>query len=81
MIEMQQRNARAVIAIGCAVALLLPLVSIFDDDVLDGLNAVVVAEVVVLAALIALAAVHTQSHSLARVTLAALTDPRSPPRA
>jgi len=81
MTNLQQRNVRTVLAIGCAVALLLPLVAQFDDAFLAGLDAVIVAEVVGVAALIALATVHPQRHSLARVTLAALTDPRSPPRA
>ena len=81
MMEMQQRNARAVIALGCAVALLLPLVSIFDEDVLNDLDAFLAVEAVVLAALTALALVVAQPRSLARRTLAALTDPRSPPRA
>ena len=80
MLEMQQRNA-AIIALGCAVALLLPLVSIFDEDVLNDLDAFLAVEAVVLAALTALALVIAQPRSLARFTLATLADPRSPPRA
>ena len=82
---MQQRNIRAVLAVGCAVALLLPILSIFDDDfgdrdAFDSL-AVVVSAFVVTAALIALALVETERRSLARYPLVTLADPRSPPRA
>ena len=83
---MQQRTRRAIIALGCAVALLLPILSIFDDDffdrdTFDELAAVLVLAFAIFAALIALATVEPQRHSLARYRLATLTDPRSPPRA
>ena len=82
---MQQRNARAVLALGCAVALLLPILSIFDDDFFDrdafDELAVAVAAFVVAAALIALAFVEPLPRSRARYPLVILTDPRSPPRA
>ena len=80
MTGMQQRNVRAVLALGCAVALLLPILSSFDDDFLDGKD-FLAAEVVAAVVLIALALVHPQQRSLARVTLTTLADPRSPPRA
>lgn len=78
---MQQRNGFALVALGCAVALLLPLLALVDDDVVNDLGAFVPVEAVVLTAPVAVAAVTAQSHSLARFTLAALADTRSPPRA
>ena len=82
---MQQRAVRAVFAIGCAVALLLPILSIFDDDLFDrdafDELALAVGAFVVSAALIALAFVEPRPRSLARYPLVILSDPRSPPRA
>ena len=82
---MQQRHARAIIALGCAVALLLPVLSIFDDDFGDrdafDAPALAVAGFVIAAALIALALIESQPRSLARYPLVTLSDPRSPPRA
>ncbi len=82
----QQRQRRAIIAIGCAVALLLPVVSIFDDDffdrdTFDTLAAVLVATLVVSAGLTALTLVEPQRRSLVRYPRTTPCDPRSPPRA
>jgi hypothetical protein len=81
---MQQRNVRAIVALGCAVALLLLVFTIFDDDFFDK-DAfdelfVAVAAFVITAALMALALVETQRRPAAVVCLAVLSDPRSPPR-
>jgi hypothetical protein len=82
---MQQRNVRAVFAIGCAVALLLPILSIFDDDFFDrdafDELAVVVAAFVVAAVFFALAIIEPQPRAFACYQLVILSDPRSPPRA
>jgi hypothetical protein len=82
---MQQRNARAVIALGCAVALLLPILSIFDNDFFDrdAFDELFVAVVVftVTAALIALAFIDPQPKPFTTYRLVILSDPRSPPRA
>ena len=82
---MQQRSVRAVLIAGCAVALLLPILSIFDDDFFDrdafDELAIVVAAYVVAAVLIALAIIESQQRSYARYRLVILSDPRSPPRA
>ena len=82
---MQQRSVRAVLVLGCAVALLLPILSIFDDDFFDrdafDELAVVVSTFVIAAAFIALAIVEPAARSRARYPLVILTDPRSPPRA
>ena len=81
---MQQRTVRAVFAIGCAVALLLPILSIFDDDFFDrdafDELAVAVSAFVVAAALVALALIEPQPRSRACFALVILSDPRSPPR-
>ena len=82
---MQQRSVRSLFAIGCAVALLLPILSIFDDeaadrDAFDNL-AVPVGAFIAAVALTALSVVESQRPSLARYPLATLADPRSPPRA
>ena len=81
---MQQRNVRALVALGCAVALLLLVFTIFDDDFFDK-DAfdelfVAVATFVVTATLIALALVETESRPAEVVRLVVLSDPRSPPR-
>jgi hypothetical protein len=82
---MQQRNVRAMVAFGCAVALLLPILSIFDDDFFDrdafDELAVAVAAFVVTATLIALAVIEPQRRALAPSRFVILSDPRSPPRA
>lgn len=81
---MQQRSVRILTAIGCAVVLLLPVLSIFDDDAADrdafDHLVVPVAAFIAAAAMTALALVEPQRHSLARYPLATLADPRSPPR-
>ena len=82
---MQQRTRRAIIALGCAVALLLPILSIFDDDFFDrdafDELAVAVSAFVITAALIALAIIEPERRAFARYRLVILSDPRSPPRA
>ena len=82
---MQQSSTRAVFAIGCAVALLLPVLSIFDDDFSDrdafDALAVPVSAFVIAAMLVPIAFVEIERRSLARYPLATLADPRSPPRA
>ena len=82
---MQQRHVRAIVSLACAVALLLPILSIFDDDFFDrdafDELAVVVAVFVITAALIALAFIEPQRRVFAHDRLVILTDPRSPPRA
>ena len=82
---MQQRSARLIFALGCAVALLLPILSIFDDDFFDrdafDELAVVVTAFVIAATFVALAVVESQQRSFARYPLVILSDPRSPPRA
>src|SRR5262249_27927519 len=82
---MQQRNVRAVIALGCAVALLLPILSIFDDDFFDrdafDELAVIVPAFVITAALIALAMIEPSSRVFPRYGLVIHSAPRSPPRA
>ena len=82
---MQKGRRRAILAIGCAFALLLPILSIFDDDFFDrdafDELAIVVAAYVVAAVLIALAIIESQQRSFARYRLVILSDPRSPPRA
>jgi len=82
---MQQRHVRAIVSLGCAVALLLPILSIFDDDFFDrdafDELAIVVAAYVVAAVLIALAVIEPEPRSYARYRLVILSDPRSPPRA
>jgi peptidoglycan/LPS O-acetylase OafA/YrhL len=85
MTEMQQRSVRTLFVLGCAVALLLPVLSLFDGDAADrdafDNVALAVAAVVAAVALTALAVIEPQRRSLARWSLAVLTDPRSPPRA
>jgi len=82
---MQQRTVRAVFAVGCAVALLLPILSIFDDDFFDrdafDELAVAVASFVIAAVLIAVAMMERQPPATARQRLVTPSDPRSPPRA
>ena len=82
---MQQRSVRAVLALGCAVALLLPILSIFDDDFFDrdafDELAVAVTAFVVAIALIAMAFVEPLPRAFSRYPLVILSDPRSPPRA
>jgi hypothetical protein len=82
---MQQRSVRAVLIFGCAVALLLPILSIFDDDFFDrdafDELAVVVAAFVVAAAFVALAVIDPLPRAFSRYPLVILSDPRSPPRA
>ena len=82
---MQQRSVRNLIVIGCAVALLLPILSIFDEDAsdrdaLDQL-ALPIAAFVAVAGFSVLGVVEPQQRSLARYPLDTLADPRSPPRA
>ena len=82
---MQQRTQRVIIAVGCAVALLLPVLSIFDNDfndrdAFDDL-AVAVTTFVIATALVALAIVEPERRSRAQFLVATLSDPRSPPRA
>jgi len=77
---MQQRSVRAVLIIGCAAALLLPILSIFDDDFFDR-DAFDELAIVVAAAFIALATIDPQSRAFAHYPLVILSDPRSPPRA
>jgi len=85
MPEMQQRSVRTIFAIGCAVALLLPVLSIFDEDASDrdalDYLALAVATFIAAAGLTVVAMVESQRRSLARYPLATLADPRSPPRA
>ena len=82
---MQQRTVRAVFVVGCAVALLLPILSIFDDDFFDR-DAfdelfIAVATFVIAAVFIAVAIIERQPPVMARQRLVTLSDPRSPPRA
>jgi hypothetical protein len=82
---MQQRTVRAVFVLGCAVALLLPILSIFDNDFFDrdafDELAVAVATFVVSAVFIAVAIIERQPPAMAWQRLVTLSDPRSPPRA
>jgi hypothetical protein len=82
---MQQRTVCAIFALGCAVALLLPILSIFDDDFFDrdafDELAVAVATFVVAAVFIAVAVIDRQPRVMARQRLVTPSDPRSPPRA
>ena len=70
---MQQRTVRAVFAVGCAVALLLPILSIFDDDFFDRDAFDELA--------VAVAMMERQPPATARQRLVTPSDPRSPPRA
>jgi hypothetical protein len=81
----RQRTVRVLFALACAVALLLTVLSIFDDDFWDR-DAfdelfVGVAAFVITAALIALAIIEPQPRTFAWYPLVIGTDPRSPPRA
>jgi hypothetical protein len=82
---MQQRPVRILLIIGCCAALLLPILSIFDDDASDrdafDTLALPVAAFIATAALTALGVTEPQRRSLARCPLVILSDPRSPPRA
>ena len=83
---MQRRNViRAIIAIGCAVALLLIVLTIFDNDFWDR-DAfdelfVGVATFVIAAMLLAMTVIEQQRRILAPCRLVIRTDTRSPPRA
>ena len=67
------------------MALLLPILSIFDDDFFDrdlfDQLAVAVAAFTVAIALVALAFIEPLPRAFARYPLVILSDPRSPPRA
>ena len=83
---MRQHNVvRAIFAIGCAVALLLIVLTIFDDDfwdhdAFDDLF-LGVAAYVITAVLLAMMTLQPQRRVLAPFRLIIRTDPRSPPRA
>jgi len=80
-----RRSMRVSFALGCALAILFPIVSVSDDllpdrDAFEEALALVVTAVILLIALVALARVAPLRLCFATLHLIPLTDPRSPPR-
>ena len=78
-----RRKSHALIALGCALALLFPIVSLSDDladrDVLEEALAIVVKAVTLAVTFVALGWIETIRTRRATLSLIPLTDPRSPP--
>ncbi len=85
LITAPRRSRRVLFAIGCAMALLFPIVSL-SDDLLGGQEsfeealAIVVDAVILLIALVAIAAVEAVRPRRAAFVPLVSSDPRSPPR-
>jgi hypothetical protein len=80
-----QQSKRVSFALGCALAMLFPIVSVSDDllpdrEAFEEALALVVNAVILLVALVALARVAPLRLCFAKLHLIPLTDPRSPPR-
>jgi hypothetical protein len=74
-------NARIHLAMLCAFALLLPIVSISDETTTPSLDdAMLAIAIVVAAVLVAVARVHSAGRPAYAVAIATPSDPRSPPR-
>jgi hypothetical protein len=86
MLTASRRSPRVRFAIGCALALLFPIISVSDDliadrDALEEALAIVVEAVIFVVALVAVARVEMIRPRHATLLLVPLSDPRSPPRA
>jgi hypothetical protein len=84
LIAAPRRTKRALFGIGCAMALLFPIVSV-SDDLLGGQEsfeetlAIVVKAVILLIALVVIAAVDAVRPRRAAFVALVSADPRSPP--
>jgi len=80
-----RRKGHAWVALGCALALLFPIVSLSDDladrDVLEEALAIVVKAVTLAVTFVALGRIESLRPRRVTLSLIPLTDPRSPPRA
>ena len=81
----RRRQRHVWIALGCALALLFPIVSLSDDladrDVLEEALAIVVKAVTLAVTFVALGRIESIRPRRATLSLIPLSDPRSPPRA
>jgi len=80
-----RRSARALLALGCVLAVLFPIVSVSDDlmadrDSFEEALAIVVEAVILLIALVAVADVDPIRPRRAAFVPLVSADPRSPPR-
>jgi hypothetical protein len=80
-----RRRRHALLALGCVLALLFPIVSLSDDlaarDVLEEALAIVVKAVTLSVIFVELGRIASVRTRRARLSLIPLCDPRSPPRA
>ena len=80
-----RRKGHAWIALGCALALLFPIVSLSDDladrNVLEEALAIVVMAVTLAVIFVALGRIESARTQRATLSVIPLSDPRSPPRA
>ncbi|HYS55582.1 MAG TPA: hypothetical protein VER58_17625 [Thermoanaerobaculia bacterium] len=86
MLTVRRRSRRVSLAIGCALALLFPIISVSDDliadrDALEEALALVVEAVILVVALVVVAKIESIRDRRATLFLIPLADPRSPPRA
>jgi len=86
MLTAPRRSRRVRFAIGCALALLFPIISVSDDliadrDALEEALALVVEAVIFAVALVAVASIESIGVRRATLLLIPHTDPRSPPHA
>jgi len=85
MLTVPRPSRRVSLAIGCALALLFPIISVSDDliadrDALEEALALLVEAVILVVAFVAVAKVESIRPRRATLLLVPLTDPRSPPR-
>lgn len=85
LVTAPRRSPRALLALGCVLAVLFPIVSVSDDlmgdhDSFEEALAVVVEAVILLIALVAVAAVEPIRPRRAALVALVSADPRSPPR-
>jgi hypothetical protein len=80
-----RRQRHALLALGCALALLFPIVSLSDDladrDTLEEALAIFVKAVTLAVTFVALGLIESIRPRRARLSLIPLCDPRSPPQA
>jgi len=80
-----RRSPRVSLALGCALALLFPIVSVSDDllsdrDSFEEALAIVVKAVILVVAFVTIARIEPVRPRRATLTLVPSSDPRSPPQ-
>lgn len=86
LLKAPRRSTRSLIALGCVLALLFPIISISDDlllsnpDSFEEVLAIVVEAVILLIALMAVARIEPIRHRRTASVPLVSADPRSPPR-